>query len=140
MTSEYTALGQSQVVADSSQRLQELRTLWFDNSDGQIHAYNKEGRVFVELLGDVRSGTIRNQLGYEIVDVIRQANPADVSVGSSGISGGIFIEDSKITDAPIRRGRGESVTRGDRRRRELGLQSPSPPLTRPLRIHGAMTL
>ena len=60
--------------------------------------------------------------------------------GSSGISGGIFIEDSKITDAPIRRGRGESVTRGDRRRRELGLQSPSPPLTRPLRIHGAMTL
>jgi hypothetical protein len=80
VTSEYTALGQSQVVADSSQRLQELRTLWFDNSDGQIHAYNKEGRVFVELLGDVRSGTIRNQLGYEIVDVIRQANPADVSV------------------------------------------------------------
>jgi len=64
----------------------------------------------------------------------------DENSGSSGISGGFFIEDSKITCAPIRRGRGESVTRGDRRRRELKLQSPSPPLTRPLRIDGAMTL
>jgi hypothetical protein len=50
-----------------------------------------------------------------------------------------FIEDSKITGAPIRRGRGESVTRGDRRRRELKLRSPSPPLTGLVRIDGAMT-
>ncbi len=45
------------------------------------------------------------------------------SSGSSGISGGFFIEDSKITCAPIRRGRGESVTRGDRRRREWKLST-----------------
>jgi hypothetical protein len=80
VTDEYTALGQSEIVAGSTNRLQELRTLWFDRSDSQIHAYNKEGRVFVELLGDVRSGTTRNQLGYEIVDVIRQASPTDVTI------------------------------------------------------------
>ncbi len=80
VTTEFEALGQSEIVTVATNRLQELRTLWYERTDSQIHAYNKEGRAFVELLGDVRSGTVRNQLGYEIVDVIRQANPADVTI------------------------------------------------------------
>lgn len=80
VSTEYVALGQSELVAESTNRLQELRTLWYDRTDSQIHAYNKEGRVFVELLGDLRSGTTRHQLGYEIVDVVRQASPADVTI------------------------------------------------------------
>ncbi len=76
---EVEVLGQSEIVVDDNDRLQELRTLWYDRTDGQIHAYNKEGRVFMELLGDVRSGEVRNQLGFEIVDVIRQATPTDVT-------------------------------------------------------------
>lgn len=80
VSEEITVTGQSEIVTVAANRLQELRTLWYDRTDGQIHAYNKEGRVFVELLGDVRSGTTRNQLGFEIVDVVRQANPADVTI------------------------------------------------------------
>ncbi|RME94692.1 MAG: hypothetical protein D6766_05145, partial [Verrucomicrobia bacterium] len=61
--------------------LPELRTLWYDRSQHNIHAYNRQGRVFVELLGDPRpDGQSRVQLGFEIVDVIKQPTPADVTV------------------------------------------------------------
>ncbi len=71
-----------QPVATNS--LQELRTLWLDESGGLsggfIRSYNVEGRIFVELLGDVRSGTAREHLGFEILDVSRQPAPDDVTV------------------------------------------------------------
>lgn len=38
-----------------------------------ISAYNREGRLFIELLGDGVSGEIRQHLGYEILDVRREA-------------------------------------------------------------------
>ncbi|MBL9136266.1 MAG: hypothetical protein JNK85_10375 [Verrucomicrobiales bacterium] len=64
--------------------LPELRTLWYDESGspagGQIRAYNASGRVLVELLGDVRGPSIRQHLGLEIVDVIPQPAPHDVTV------------------------------------------------------------
>ena len=78
--SEYIAPGQSMMVANPANRLQELRTLWFDHQLGQIYAYNREGRVFVELLGDPINGEVRRHLGFEIVDVYQQVPPADVSV------------------------------------------------------------
>jgi hypothetical protein len=74
---EYQAIGQIPV---STNLLQELRTLWYDQQLGQIYAYNREGRVFVELLGDEREDKLtRVHLGFEIVDVVRQPNPADVT-------------------------------------------------------------
>ncbi len=64
--------------------LQELRTFWFDQqggiAGGFLHAYNREGRVFLELLGDVRSGIAREHLGFEIVDITREPSPEDVTV------------------------------------------------------------
>lgn len=63
--------------------LPELRTLWFEQlgQQGNIYAYNAEGRVFVELLGDLRSdGQTYIPLGTEIVDVSKQAVPSDVRV------------------------------------------------------------
>ncbi len=61
--------------------LQELRTLWYDQQQGYIYAYNQEGRVFVELLGDRHSdGVTYDQLGTEIVDVFKQVNPADQAI------------------------------------------------------------
>jgi len=60
--------------------LPELRTLWYDQSQGLLYAYNQEGRVFVELLGDAKpDGQSRFHLGFEIVDVLKQPNPADIS-------------------------------------------------------------
>lgn len=52
--------------------LQELRTVWYDPGQGLILAYNAEGRVFMELLGDSTASGAREFLGYEIVDVFRQ--------------------------------------------------------------------
>jgi hypothetical protein len=66
---------------DDSQMFQEKRTLWFDQSLGIISAFNREGRVFVELLGNTREdGKSRYHLGFEVVDVRREANPDDVAV------------------------------------------------------------
>jgi hypothetical protein len=79
VTEEYRAPGQSFAV--QTNRLEETRTLWYDAQLGQIYAYNREGRVFVELLGDLREdGIARKHLGYEIVDVHQQTTPADLTI------------------------------------------------------------
>ena len=61
--------------------LQETRTLWFDRSTSQILAYNAEGRVFVELLGDANPDKrSRKHLGFEIVDILQQPTAQDLVV------------------------------------------------------------
>ena len=53
-------------------------TLSYEN--GNLKALNAEGRVFVELLGDLREdGITRSHLGYEIVDVFKHSTPASVT-------------------------------------------------------------
>ncbi len=75
---EYSAPGQVPIV--ETNMLEETRTLWYDQALGYIYAYNQEGRVFVELLGDARpDGQSRESLGFELVDVFKQVNPADVT-------------------------------------------------------------
>jgi len=51
----------------------ETRTCWYSSLDGGIHAYNYEGRVFVEFLGSLKSdGVSREQLGTEVIEVIKE--------------------------------------------------------------------
>ena len=51
----------------------EKRTCWYSSLDNSIHAYNIEGRVFVEFLGALKSdGVSREQLGTEVVEVIKE--------------------------------------------------------------------
>ena len=79
---EYAGVGSSNPTDGSTNStLQELRTLWYEQQQGSIYAYNAEGRVFVELLGDLRSdGVTFEPLGTEIVEVSKQAIPSDVTV------------------------------------------------------------
>ncbi len=79
---EYFAPGQYiPTEGTTNNTLAELHTLWYDQQFGALHAYNTEGRVFVELLGDNRDGGLaRYQLGFEIVDVYKQVNPQDVTI------------------------------------------------------------
>ena len=59
--------------------VQEKRTLWYDRELGQIYAYNREGRVLVEMLGETASdGINRVFLGMEVVDVIQQPTAVDI--------------------------------------------------------------
>ncbi len=78
----YEGVGSSSPTDGTGQaQLEELRTLWFDQQLNSLYAYNREGRVFVELLGDQRQdGETYEQLGTEIVDVSKQAVPSDVTV------------------------------------------------------------
>ncbi len=82
LAAEVVIPGASPIVTSNS--LQELRTFWYDETGGQaggqIRAYNVEGRIFMELLGDVRGPNTRQHLGFEIVDVIRQPSPNDVRI------------------------------------------------------------
>jgi hypothetical protein len=61
----------------------EPRTLWFDNGNGQaaLHAYNLEGRIFVEYLGSLQQGggtSVHEFLGADIVDVKMVAESATI--------------------------------------------------------------
>ncbi|MCZ7640523.1 MAG: hypothetical protein M5U12_33385 [Verrucomicrobia bacterium] len=82
VAAEYTGVGSSSPSdGTGNQPLEELRTLWYDQQLGSIYAYNAEGRVFVELLGDLRpDGQTYQPLGTEIVDVTKQPQPADVTI------------------------------------------------------------
>ncbi|MCX6902649.1 MAG: hypothetical protein NTW03_04065, partial [Verrucomicrobia bacterium] len=71
----------SPTEGSTNQGLSELRTLWHDPGMACILAYNQEGRVFVEFLGDATpDGLRREHLGFEIVDVYRNPVAADITV------------------------------------------------------------
>ena len=86
VSTEYQAVGASSVTDGSTNAvLQELRTAWFDSGQNLILAYNKEGRVFLELLGDPTLGGARKHLGYEILDVLQQPSARDLTVNVGDI-------------------------------------------------------
>jgi hypothetical protein len=105
--SEFAEVGGSDPTAGSTNAsLKELRTLWYDRDQKSIFAYNAEGRVFVELLGDLRpDGQTYIPLGIEIVDVSKQAVPSDtiVELGDRVIppEGGSLDE---LTPEPLQQG------------------------------------
>ena len=81
--SEFASVGVTQ-GADGVSAPPELRTLWFQNTGGlgQIHAFNKEGRVFIEYLGDLvgGGGNVHEFLGADIVEVLQSAPVTEASV------------------------------------------------------------
>lgn len=63
----------------------ENRTLWVAGAPStgilQVHAYNVQGEVFVELLGDPIAGSSASQyLGFEIVQIYQSPLPANITV------------------------------------------------------------
>ncbi len=77
---EYVGIGATQPgEGGTNAPLPELRTLWYDQQLEQIYAYNLEGRVFVEFLGDLKPDNVtREHIGFEIVEVGKQAVPFDL--------------------------------------------------------------
>lgn len=74
MTDEYVPVGSNPGSIGSST---ENRTFWFDNENGppSLHAYNIEGRLFIEYLGSENQGTtgVHQFIGADIVDIRRVA-------------------------------------------------------------------
>ena len=58
------------------------RTLWHDGTLDSLNAFNREGRVLVEFLGEARAGGagLRRQVGVEVVDIIQEALPSPVEL------------------------------------------------------------
>jgi len=70
VTTEYVVVGSS--AADPNAAASEvLRTLWYEKSNGtgELHAYNHEGRILVEYLGEVQEDGTYAFLGADIINV-----------------------------------------------------------------------
>ena len=77
-----------------------LSTLSFDKFSGigQLHAYNVEGRIFIEYLGNVRlAGNIHEFIGSDVVEIVRvpEANYNTVHLGKE-----ITPHEPSVTLAP----------------------------------------
>lgn len=74
-------IGKPEITTNAPQtQFQVTNTLWFDLQIHAIRAYNTEGRVFVEFLGDAApDGQSFTHLGFELVDVKKQPVPQDVT-------------------------------------------------------------
>ena len=83
--------------------------------------------------GGTRSSPTRSWIGWFTtrIESNSKASRCANTAGRLLRSRLLRIHDSDDQWRAYSRGRGESVTRSDRRRRELGLESPSPPLACP---------
>ncbi len=95
----YTGAG----AGTTNATLPELRTVWYDSGQGLILAYNAEGRVFMELLGDTTADGARQFLGFEIVDVFRQpvAQPLVSELGERITAYGNGQSDADLLPSPL---------------------------------------
>lgn len=73
----FVASGASSVLGTNLSFV-DTRTVWAEN--GFINANNKEGRLFLELLGNSVANNVREHLGYELVDVTREPAVEDMTV------------------------------------------------------------
>lgn len=58
------------------------RTVWHDSTLDTLKAFNREGRLLVEFLGEARAGGtgLRRQVGVEVVDIVQEALPSPVEL------------------------------------------------------------
>jgi uncharacterized delta-60 repeat protein len=64
--------------AETDPAKKRYKTVYYDNN--LIHAYNVEGRIFVEYLGNPRGDGTNEPRGYEIVNVVKEAIPQTLVV------------------------------------------------------------
>ena len=79
-------------------------TLWFDTYNNCLRAYNMQGRVFVEILGEQVPGQTTSQfLGFEIVDVYKTPSPQDVTINLGNVMTPFQDgwENQSVTPSPV---------------------------------------
>ena len=80
-----------------------LTTLSFDkySGNGMIHAYNVEGRILIEYLGNVRLGNnVYDSLGIDVVDMVRAPN-INYSTVNLGKTLAAHDGDASLTASPL---------------------------------------
>lgn len=79
---EYSAVGASPPADPDAEPASELRTLWFEktNGIGELHAYNVSGRILIEYLGDLRDDGSHEFLGADIVEVAQAAESTTLAI------------------------------------------------------------
>ncbi|MDE2642307.1 MAG: hypothetical protein OSB55_06085 [Verrucomicrobiota bacterium] len=78
---EYVVVGSSTADPDA-EATQVLRTLWYEKNNGlgELHAYNLEGRIFVEYLGTLQEDGSHEFLGADIVNIQQSLQPNTLTV------------------------------------------------------------
>lgn len=102
VAAEYVVAGSSPPADPSAQPAAELRTVWFDktNGIGELHAYNVSGRILVEYLGALRDDGSHEFLGADIVEVA-QAAPATTLTVNLGDEIRPALEDRSLVALPV---------------------------------------
>ena len=118
------------------------RTLWFNPTDNALHAYNAEGRVFVEFLGALQSdGATRQFLGSEIVQVTKEVMPRTerVAIGDEllPINGETGLAPVVVTGTTDRDGQGAFLHQAAATASASGLRLFAVRATTPLYTGGA---
>ena len=80
------------LLPGASSDISNLKTLYFDKQAGSasLKAYNVEGRIMIEYLGDIRAGSdIHHHLGIDVVDIKRlpEVRYAETYLGQEILSG-----------------------------------------------------
>ena len=118
------------------------RTLWFNPTDNALHAYNAEGRVFVEFLGALQSdGATRQFLGSEIIQVTKEVMPRTerVAIGDEllPINGETGLAPVVVTGTTDRDGQGAFLHQAAATASASGLRLFAVRATTPLYTGGA---
>lgn len=104
---EYVPVGYVENSDPSSQPAEEKRTLWFEkfNGNGQLAAYNAEGRILVEYLGEEISPGRRQFLGADVIEVARQArfadHPVETKLGKRVLPRNVENRDAPTADTDL---------------------------------------
>lgn len=82
VATEYVPPGSSPPADPNAQPAAELRTVWFDttNGSGSLHAYNVSGRIMVEYLGALQDDGSHEFLGADIIAVSQSAPSSTLTV------------------------------------------------------------
>jgi hypothetical protein len=82
VTEEFEAVGSSPPSDPEAQPASELRTVWFEktNGIGSLRAYNISGRVLVEYLGELKDDGSHEFLGADVVEVSKAAAFSTITV------------------------------------------------------------
>ncbi len=108
---EFVSVGSSVPADPNAQPVSELRTVWFESTNGrrEIHAYNATGRVMVEYLGAVQEDGSHEFLGADII-AVAQAAPATILTVNLGEELRPSPENRLLLAQPVTNSSSSSVT------------------------------
>ena len=102
VSEEYVAVGSSIPADPDAQPAEELRTVWFEktNGIGSLRAYNMAGRILVEYLGELGEDGTHEFLGADVVEISKASSFSTLTV-NLGSEIRPATDDRKLVALPV---------------------------------------